>query len=148
MKILVVADSHGDVINLRNLYLKHQDQDLYLHLGDYEVDENLLPSVFVGVKGNNDYYSSWPLRREINLDGFRIVMEHGHNYRFKDDNYIRSLNADIYLYGHTHVRSFRKVDNTFIFNPGSFTRPRDSYYLSYLLIEIEKGEIKYKFMTL
>ena len=139
MKILVVADSHGDVINLRNLYLKHQDQDLYLHLGDYEVDENLLPSVFVGVKGNNDYYSSWPSRREINLDGFRIVMEHGHNYRFKDD---------IYLYGHTHVRSFRKVDNTFVFNPGSFTRPRDSYYLSYLLIEVENGEIKYKFMTL
>ena len=49
MKILVVADSHGDVINLRNLYLKHQDQDLYLHLGDYEVDENLLPSVFEAV---------------------------------------------------------------------------------------------------
>ena len=115
---------------------------------DYEVDENLLPSVFVGVIGNNDYYSSWPLRREINLEGVRIVMEHGHNYRFKDDNYIRSLNADIYLYGHTHVRSFRKVDNTFVFNPGSFTRPRDSYYLSYLLIEIEKGEVKYKFMTL
>ena len=34
MKIIVVSDTHGNEKKLENIILKHQDADLFLHLGD------------------------------------------------------------------------------------------------------------------
>ena len=34
MKIIVISDTHGNEKKLENIILKHQDADLFLHLGD------------------------------------------------------------------------------------------------------------------
>ena len=63
IKLLVVSDSHLDTILLNKVYLKHQNCDYFLHLGD-----SCLPSYalnnFSSVLGNCDF-DNYPLNRTI-----------------------------------------------------------------------------------
>ena len=49
----------------------------------------------------------------------------------------------------SNINKFAKeIGNTYVFNPGSLTRPRDSSLGSYLILEIkDKNNITYKFKT-
>ena len=163
--IAIVSDTHENIPLIRKAIdvIKSKNVDLVIHCGDMVSPSTLkefegFPFKFV--LGNNDGeikgLTIFADKLDFELPAFWLDFEYNQK-RFLvihdvEDRYIQerieAQDYDYVLCGHTHVRSFRKVDNTFIFNPGSFTRPRDSYYLSYLLIEIEKGEIKYKFMTL
>ena len=68
------------------------------------------------------------------------------NYNF--EKYIESKECDIFLFGHTHKKFAKEIGNTYVFNPGSLTRPRDSSLGSYLILEIkDKNNITYKFKT-
>ena len=42
MKICVVSDSHGDREILRKIYLSNPNCDIYLHLGDSQLEEYLI----------------------------------------------------------------------------------------------------------
>ena len=64
------------------------------------------------------------------------------------EKYIESKECDIFLFGHTHKKFAKEIGNTYVFNPGSLTRPRDSSLGSYLILEIkDKNNITYKFKT-
>lgn len=149
MKFLIVSDSHGDYQNLEKIVYSNQDVDIFIHLGDYEIPEYLLNS-FIYVKGNNDFFSDAPKVRDINYGNFTIHFEHGHRINYLNfDKYIESKNCDIFLFGHTHKKLAKKVGNTYVFNPGSLTRPRDSSLGSYLILDINsKDDIKYSFKTI
>ncbi|MFA6755734.1 MAG: metallophosphoesterase family protein, partial [Bacilli bacterium] len=58
--------------------------------------------------------------------------------------------AFIFLFGHTHEKLETKVGNTYLFNPGSLTYPRDSNTGSFLVINIDEktNEIKWKFIDI
>ena len=136
MKILVVSDSHG-ALNLLNKVLEIEyDSDVNIHLGDSELPEYLL-SRFCAIRGNCDY-NDLPLIKDIVLDDFKIHLEHGNGYLFNfyKEDYIKNLNCDIFLFGHTHHKLAKKIDDTYIFNPGSLTRPRDGEYGSYLILNL------------
>ena len=146
IKLLVVSDSHLDTILLNKVYLKHQNCDYFLHLGD-----SCLPSYalnnFSSVLGNCDF-DNYPLNRTIHTQYGNIFLEHGSNGKYTDINYIKSKNCIIFLSGHTQAHSLRKVGDCYVANPGSLIKPRDNTNGTYLIIELEDGKVEFTFKEL
>lgn len=98
---------------------------------------------FLYVKGNCDYSSSAPLKKDIIVENLKIHLEHGNNRNFLINklDYVSSIDTDIFLYGHTHIYKIEKINNTYLINPGSITRPRDGNIGTYLEIILSNKEI-------
>lgn len=152
MRILVVSDTHGQNIDIIDL-IKREDFDIYIHLGDFVDDAKYIEKKtgihFVKVKGNNDFFvSDTPEKDIIEIEGYRILLVHGHRHgvyygieRLETEANIE--NADICLFGHTHVYYYDKIDGIIYLNPGSPSRPRGGdFKKSCALIEIENREVK------
>ena len=146
MRILVLSDSHGDYFSLRTAIRNQPSAEVVVFLGDGERDldkaENLLENKFViKVKGNCDFASAVHENHIQTIEGKRIFATHGYveNVKFGDDRLIykgQSLDADIILYGHTHIPVSKYIDGVYVFNPGSV---RDG---NYGFIDITpKGEV-------
>lgn len=146
MKILLVSDSHGDDESLRRIANKHNNCDLYIHLGDSQSSPDLIRP-FVSVRGNCDYYSSKFMNHlDLNSPYGKIYCEHIPYYqmnisRLKNDGY------KIYLCGHTHRREDIEVEGIRIINPGSIKYPRDGQE-GYAIIDINEKSVKCKFFDL
>jgi len=136
MKILVMSDSHG----AKSALLKAatvESPELILHLGDHDRDCVALTSGFPeiplrSVKGNCDGFSSGLVTDEFVLSGKRFFMTHGHAYRVKYGlNLIiekaQAREADILLFGHTHIPHYSLNDNLVIINPGSISTGQKTY---------------------
>jgi len=147
VKILVCSDSHGDTKVLEDIFFKHQDCNLYFHCGDSCLPE-YLTSKFISVKGNCDYFDYQKVR-EVQTKWGTIHVEHGNAHMFDREEYIKSLNCFIFLFGHTHVKGHWIYGKTHVFNPGSLTRPRDGDKGSYLIVDIDDdtGKLTYKFYS-
>lgn len=144
MRIVVVSDSHGDVYSLRRLLRSEPKADLVIHLGDGAADleglkQDFPEKMFLQVKGNGDLSSELPVDGEYIIKGRRIFYTHGHKYRVKmgmDDLLAAAeqREADILLYGHTHVVENSYADGMYVMNPGSLR----SYEHSYGAIDISR----------
>ncbi len=148
MKILVISDTHGDTLIKDRVYEINKDCGLFIHCGDYDLpDYMMIP--FRYVKGNCDYSEDAPLELNINTPIGLIHVEHGSSYAFINDplEYIKKINAKIFLVGHTHIPFFTKIDNTYVFNPGSLVRPRKTNFGTYLILNINEKtkELTYQF---
>lgn len=158
MKILVFSDSHGRSSNMIKAISLHNDARLVVHLGDGTSDaeeaKKLFPDLpFVCVSGNLED-ALHPFKKSV---PFQVVTEenktiylchgHRHNVSFTEQNLIYAAaerGADLILYGHTHVKDNRYIPenqetgrkSTYLFNPGSISRPRDGGYPSYGVIEL------------
>ena len=155
MKIIVLSDTHGDYRALHKTVLLHQDADMFIHLGDGEKElyqlftyEPWTEQKFHCLKGNCDYRQDVKVYRTLTLDlpyGHKIFAAHGDNFQVKFSTAriayeARENQADIVLYGHTHVSDCRYEDGLYILNPGSLSIPRDGKRPSYALIDVsEKG---------
>jgi putative phosphoesterase len=108
--------------------------DFVMHLGDHAFDlEQLaellklrLPTtICTGVTGNDFYdVSEQPERQLLTLCGNKFFLIHGHQYGVKRslDSIIyaaQECEADILLFGHTHVPHLSKIDDLTILNPGA-----------------------------
>ncbi len=146
MRILVCSDSHGDLISLRKIYLDNPGMDLYLHCGDIGLPEEEARE-YLTVKGNCDFFN-YPLKRDIPTKWGLIHMEHGNLYGSRSKAYIESLGCFIYLFGHTHVPESGYDGKTYVFNPGSLTRPRETSNGTYLLLDIDEktGQVTHRLM--
>lgn len=51
------------------------------------------------------------------------------------------LDADIIVYGHSHVGNEEHINNKIIINPGSISQPRDGLAPSFMIIEINNKKI-------
>ena len=146
MKIIVVSDSHGNKALLDKIALIHRDADIFWHLGDFELPEYLIYP-FSPVKGNCDYFVDCKERKDIEINGVKFHLEHGHklNYQYLDV-IINNTNCDVFLFGHLHKKINTKIANTFLLNPGSLTKPRDDNKGSYLVITFQnKEDLKFEF---
>lgn len=94
--------------------------------------------------------------REITavVSGKKIFMTHGHSYDvyFGTKNLLAKgseINADLVLYGHTHLSSFQKKklahSEIIALNPGSCSFPRGGLPNSFALVTISHGKIKPEF---
>jgi putative phosphoesterase len=134
MRIIVVSDTHGSTIEFIKALNTIEKLDFIIHLGDYVEDgikiEEATGIKTVIVKGNGDYFHSDYNEDELlNIEDKRIFITHGHNYgvRYGVDRLIykaQEINADLVLFGHTHVPIFFEENGIYIMNPGSPSIPR------------------------
>ncbi len=151
MRIIVMSDSHGNYSAVEEIIQRNQTADMFIHLGDgeREVDRALtkFPHINVyHVKGNCDFASLSPSILELPVGyGHKIIAVHGHNQgvNYSLEHLKKTAlenNADIVLYGHTHMRDNRYENGLYILNPGSASSPRDNFPPSFALIDVsEKG---------
>ena len=145
MKILVFSDSHRSLSGMYAAIDRHQPQQV-IHLGDMmsdaeEVAEHYPRLPFCLVPGNCDGWGvATPVKKQITLEGKSILLSHGHRWGVKSgyDTAIadaRAVDADILLFGHTHVPLCQQLeDGLWMMNPG----PARS---GYGLIELDNGHI-------
>ena len=149
MKILVVSDSHGRNNHLNTVLDRVGDIDLFLHLGDLEGSEYFIET-FVNcrvemISGNNDYFTEIPREKIITIGKYTVFMTHGHRYSVYYDTVklkeaAQARNADIVMYGHTHIPSIDMSDHIIAINPGSISQPRQpGRQPSFILMEIDKN---------
>lgn len=158
MRILVVSDTHRKLENLKIVLERVQPVDMLLHLGDAEGDDDYIAEMarcpMALVAGNNDFFSTLPREREIEIGEHRIFMTHGHYYDVNSGTIdikkeAISRKCDIAMFGHTHRPVIEYENRVVVMNPGSLTHPRqEGRRPSYILMEIDKTgmahfEIKY-----
>ncbi len=153
MKILVFSDSHGNLSNLELILTQYRENTEYvIHLGDYDSDISEMKTPFpnykyINISGNCDWGNFTPSEKFFSLRGKNFFITHGHKYRVKLDLIKLSYsaeekNADICLFGHTHVPMLTQLNNIIYMNPGSVSNLRGGTSYTYGTIDIcDKGNI-------
>lgn len=150
MRIVVFSDSHNNYFALKNIVVKEQNADWFIHLGDGEREFETLTSNFPyrpmrNVSGNCDWGSMTKAYDLMTLDGKKIFFTHGHTLGVKlgMDTLKRKAGesgADIVLFGHTHEAMTAYEDGVYYMNPGSVSQPRNGPK-SYGVVEITPAGI-------
>ena len=150
MNYYVFSDSHGYSDNMLTV-LKQQQPDELIFLGDGELD--LLPVrkqypglIIHQVQGNCDTNSSARLTRIIQSGRKKIFICHGHTFGIKNnlDSLVDTAfasEADVLLYGHTHIPCTDYRMAMEIMNPGSIGNVPDP---TYGVLEINGYNVKTK----
>ncbi len=102
---------------------------------------------------NMEFLKTLKKREKIKIEGMDIVVIHGSPW--DDDEYVYEndlsslfldeVNAEVLVYGHTHVPCIKKFDNGIIINPGSVGQPRDGDpKASFAMFDTDKKRIEIK----
>lgn len=145
MIIGVISDTHGDVDSIKKAVEKLVSADMWLHAGDYSRDarrlELLVNVPVVAVAGNCDGKAYAKIDEFVNAGGKTVWVTHGHRYHVKLglhelEWWGRQYEADIIVYGHTHVADIKWQEGKLIFNPGSAAYSRWNSSSTFGAIEI------------
>ncbi|HBN85142.1 MAG TPA: YfcE family phosphodiesterase [Clostridiales bacterium] len=151
MKIVVFADSHRDNETM-TFVVKKERPELVIHLGDHITDAEHLQKDFPEipmemVPGNTDTVICYPYEKTIIKNKKRIYITHGDRYNvqfglsrifYKGE----SVNADMILFGHTHIPYLENEGGIWMMNPGRIGRvSRNSIQASYGIILLKNDEI-------
>ena len=152
MKILVISDTHGQRSAAEDAFVK-ENPDAVFFLGDGTGDIEHLTRVFpyanvYAVKGNCDFFASYPPYICETLGGVRIYACHGHSHGVKNGfsalvSSAKSMGAQLALFGHTHRAALKNEDGVVLLNPGSA-----GYYGSYAVVEAKDGAFTCELKTL
>lgn len=133
-RVIVVSDSHGEVQNLRECFAMAQKKgriDAAVFLGDgaddFAVIRQELEASGVqcyAVAGNNDWRCDDPKEIIFSIGGVRFYACHGHTRHVKyglDRLWYaaRENEAQVVLYGHTHVPDITLDYGLQLVNPGA-----------------------------
>ena len=147
MRLGVLSDTHGilpdEVLDL------FAGVDLILHAGDVG-DPGILTTLQAiapvhAVWGNCDGFDVRRVtteRVEVRIDGFDLLVLHGHQYGRPDPESVALANpgAEIIVFGHTHRPVLALVDQVVtVMNPGSAGDPRHGMPPSAGILELEPG---------
>jgi len=151
MKILLVSDTHGHSLKLKNEILpKYANEvDVAIHLGDFARDLlDLQPTyptlTMVGVAGA---FEIGQTEKVLTLSGKRILLTHGHKNGVKSNlsriaYYANEKDVDACFFGHTHASTIFTAGRVLIANPGSATEPRGNTNASIGIVTISsEGEM-------
>lgn len=125
MKILLISDSHGRKNAVEQL-ICGQNCDFVFFLGDGVRDvEDIDDSIIKKVSGNCDLFSFEATTRYEILEGFKIMLTHGHEYKAKLGLETLAFNAknnncQIVVFGHIHTQTCEKINDILLINPGAF----------------------------
>lgn len=154
MRVIVLSDTHAPR-RWRNCppkvaeYLR--DADLILHAGDVctadVLDELSAYAPVRAVLGNNDGpdIAAWgaPVEEQFEIDGLRVAMIHdagaavGRTARM----HRRFPDAELVVFGHSHIPLDQSDDGVRIFNPGSPTDRRRQPQGTIGILEIADGRL-------
>lgn len=154
MKVLIVSDTHRKNANFLTVAENEKDIDLVIHLGDIEGSEyTIQQAVSCPVEmvcGNNDFFSSLPSEKIVEIGKYRAFITHGHRYYIGMGNEMLkqeaiAQGADIVMYGHTHRPVIEQEERITAINPGSLSYPRqENRKPSYIMMEIDdSGKVNY-----
>ncbi len=145
-KILVISDTHGLVLPLKEIFENHTDITAIFHCGDSELMnfDPILKNVHI-VRGNCDYDRTLPNDLFIKVGQHKIYMAHGHMHGVKSslDKFhekAKEMGANIALYGHTHTAKAELIDDILLVNPGSLAYPRGRKEKTYAIITLNKDQ--------
>lgn len=151
MRIGVISDTHGKAEFFRRALEQMGQIDFLIHAGDYFRDAVGMAQEagikVVAVVGNCDRHLAGPEEEELEVEGFRILVTHGHMYGVKSGNSrltekLRDGNYDLIIYGHSHVPEITRLSQGYLFNPGSVSSPRGGSKRSYGILEIGKSGLR------
>lgn len=150
MKILVISDTHGNIVRLRHVlgFAERFDVSALVHCGDWDNAEivGLIREVKIpvyGVLGNADEVQYNEILRELKgagvevgevdvikteFDGKRTVIGH---QPFKVAEYITSGDFDLVFHGHTHQRKDKFFGKTRVINPGAIHNTKEPSFAIY-----------------
>lgn len=157
LRIAVLGDSHGQIKNIGLLTKYLGNVDYVIHTGDYFTDALYIgknhEAKVIGVRGNCDFGSLGKDEVVEVIGDKRFFITHGHQYGIKYDlNRIfyrgKELQADIVLFGHSHVPHYSIVDGMVLLNPGSISLPRGGSSKSFAIISIENGDVSIEVIDL
>lgn len=148
MKLLILSDSHGSRAEMREA-IRRERPDAVIHLGDYARDAEELSFDFeqlpiLSVRGNCGLAE--PPRSEVlvrTFEGVKIFGVHGHRHGVKEGLLrltlaAREQEAQLALFGHTHVPYCREHDGLWLLNPGECRGMHPTYGVA----EIENGTLR------
>ncbi|WP_087680376.1 metallophosphoesterase [Kurthia gibsonii] len=146
MKVVVLSDTHGNAEIIEQVYEQEQGANAFFHCGDSELsyDDPHFHEMY-RVKGNCDFDSDYVDELVVSIGERRIFMTHGHLYNIKMtltplDYKAQEVEADIVLFGHSHVLGAQQVGRTLFLNPGSLLLPRGGNPKSYATIEWKEDQ--------
>lgn len=147
MRIVIISDTHGDSSSIREVLLKEQNADIYLHAGDV----CLYPSEinpFAAVRGNCDFiHKEYPASRIIETPLGKLMIRHHPFLHRSDFKELKEKGIKFFVHGHTHEKEEFECDGVISLCPGSTTFPRDDEP-SYLVLEIDQKGYKVIFKKL
>jgi uncharacterized protein len=131
LKVLVVSDTHGNTVKLARIIRREAPFDVLVHCGDGAgdlVNVDIPPgTAVVRVSGNIDLARNIDAERLVvqEIGPVTVMVAHGDEFRVNAgygaiERTGRSHNADIVLFGHTHV-AYHGEGKPALFNPGPAT---------------------------
>jgi uncharacterized protein len=156
MRIGVISDTHGSKASIQRAVLAAGPVDMWLHAGDYSQDAGYLSQLtgrpVTAVAGNCDGLTDVRVDEFIAVENKTIWLTHGHRYRAKERSaelivWARQYNADIVVYGHSHVADISWEGDLLLFNPGSTAHPRGGEASCGLLL-VEAGRVEAEIVRL
>lgn len=140
VKICVCSDNHGDINSINKILLDNQTCDYYFHLGDSNLDSEIIKP-FISVQGNNDWNGNFPFKRTVQIGNHNILLIHGTGFTHSYEelaNKAKIENCDVIMFGHTHVFLDIVYNGIRIINPGSCYHNRDLSNPCYAIVNIEE----------
>ena len=142
MKIGILSDSHQrfDLTKLALNHLVDLGVNHIIHAGDLETEQNLLllkntDIPYTCVFGNNDF-------RLVSLQDRYNIYQEPHYFKLSDLRFKLmhmpfhlSPDADIIIYGHTHIEEVSYKNDTLFLNPGEICA-REKPQSTYMTLEI------------
>ncbi len=135
-RIGVISDSHlPDMGSLPlNLLNELEKVDIIFHLGDfcdlktYKDLQKIAPVIAVyGNMDNPDLRSVLSEKKTIEIQGHNLGLVHGWGPPANLEKRVAGAFQDVemILFGHSHIPLFQKINDVFVFNPGSTSLNRD-----------------------
>lgn len=152
-KYVVFSDSHGRDERMLEIIKKKKGIEGLFFLGDIENSGDRLRNSVQGpaymVRGNCDWSLDAPDFQVIKLHGHTVALTHGHRQHVNAGidilkYWAQEKEADIVMYGHTHVPFLEQTSQMTVLNPGSISRPRQSNHKpTYAILDfMENGEVR------
>jgi putative phosphoesterase len=120
----LISDTHGLV--RPGVHTALSGVELILHAGDVGgqeiLDELSLIAPVQAVYGNTDGPGALglPAALDLTLGGLRIHVSHGHELgRPKPPALATAYDAEVIVYGHTHIQIVSRIGETLVVNPGA-----------------------------
>lgn len=154
-RILIFSDTHGYIDGCISVINNSGIVSAVIHAGDCVRDAEDLVSIFPNipvyyVQGNNDWFTRAPSEITVEIGGKKIFVTHGHEYGVKYEadfrtlvNHAKGADADLTVFGHTHMPYTAYEGKMTVINPGSirFTK-------TYAIAEIDGDAIRTRLVEL
>lgn len=146
MRVGLISDTHGQL--RAGVFPHFEGVDLILHAGDVGSADILAElgaiAPVYAVYGNTDGFE---IRRQVKervrleLEGWQVLVTHGHELGSPrpDTLHEEYPQANIVVYGHTHVPLVEEVGGALIVNPGAAGPARFKLRPSIAVLELAPG---------